>query len=384
MLRLRRPPLQRDFESFMFSNAPEYFDKNLSRSVRMAALRSALGTPDQIVHTPQDRLLYTVPYQSGTTVRVYSPDLPRSLFPYWSFRLAGSLSKTEVCAGTLASEGPLPLIGGVRTLVDGEIVKEIDLTHLRVLSHHIYRGVDTNLTNVTLGTDAAEAFSARVVQDFRTLRSQDPSATFFPSDRYGQLSVEVDWGSITTTSIPSLIGGGSYTGVSFPTSPTLQIWGKEILSPAKRAAPYWLQRYSQKVFSVSSIAQTAGVFQLPVGEVVRGILISQYTNSPRTPISTLVTGTGQVVLRANGSYRKYETTWTELQQKNQADYGIAMPTGYAFIDFMDPDNGGLYESAFRTDTGVNIFEALVDTASVANAFLQFTLVTFKPARNYVQ
>jgi len=382
-LRMRRPKLQRDFEDFVNKNAPSFFDRGLTRAARMAAFKNVLGVPSPILDTPQDRVMYTLPYVNGGTSRVYSPDIPRSLFPYWVLRLSGTFSKTEVCAGSLLTEGPLPLVSGLRVLADGEVFKEIDLTHLRVLSHHIGRGIDTNLTNITLGTDVAEAFSGRVILDWRTLRSEKPDATFFPADRYGQISVEADWGASAATSTPSLVSGGSYTGMSFPTAPTLQIVAKEILDPVQRQAQYWIQKYQQKIFSVNATAQTAAAFQLPVGEVIRGILISQYNNSPRTPISTLVAANNNIVIRANGSYRKYETTWTELIQKNQADYGIALPTGYAFIDFMDPDNGGLYKSAFDTRaTGVNVLEALVDTASVANAFLQFTLVTFKPAKNF--
>lgn len=375
--------IRSEFENFVNKNAPAYFDKSLSRETRMAAFNRVLGIPDAILNTSQDRLLFTLPYQSGATVRAYSPDIPKSLYPYWILRLAGQLTKTEGSPGTLAAEGPLTLINGFRVNVDGESVKEIDLMHLRVISHHIYRGADTNLTNVSLGSDTAEDFSARVALDFRTLRSEKPDASFFPANRYGQLSVECDWGAISATGVPSLIGGGTYSAASFPTSPTLQIWGKEILNPGKQAARYWLQRYSQKVFGVSSTAQTGGVFQLPVGEVIRGILISQYTNSPRTPISTLVAAGGNIVLRVNGSYRKYETTWSELIQKNQADYGVALPTGYGFIDFMDADNGGAFESALDTTAGISSLEALVDTVSVASAFLQFTLITFKPARNFV-
>jgi len=381
-VRFGKPALQNEFENFINRNAPAFFDRRLSRAARYAAFNRVLGTPDAILSTPQERLLYTVPYVNGGTARAYSPDIPRSLYPYWTLRLGGTLSKTEACAGTLVGEGPLTLMTGLRVLADGELIKEIDPTHLRVLSHHINRGIDTNLTNITLGTDAAEAFSARLGLDFRTLRSEKPDATFFPAGRYGQLQLEVDWTAQTATTVPGLISGGTYSAVSFPTAPTLQVWGKEILDPARLVQRYWIQKYSQKVFSVSSTAQTAGSFGLPTGEVIRGILVSQYTNSPRVPIATLVAATGNIQIRANGTYYKYQTTWTELINKNQADYGIALPTGYAFIDFMDPDNGGLYESAFRADSGISTLEALVDTASVASAFLQFSLVTFKPARNY--
>lgn len=377
-----KPQLQREFEAQMSSVAPEFFIPGVSGRVKRAAMNRVLGVPSSVLSTPQDRLLTSLSYSSGVTARKYSPDIPRSLYPYWILRLQGNLSKTEACAGTLVSEGPLPLISGMRVFADGELLQDIDPMHLRVLDHHIGRGVDTSLTNITLGTDVSEAFSARLVLDWRTLRSEKPDATYFPGDRYGQLSMEVDWAATSATSIAPLVSGGSYTGVSFTTNPTLEIWGKEILDPAKRAANYWIQKRTQKIFSVSSTAQTQGQFLLPYGEVIRGILISQYTNSPRVPLSTLVTATGNIKIRANGSFFKYETSWQELQQKNLADYGVAMPTGYAFIDFMDPDNGGLYETAFNTGNGISQLEALVDTASVANAFLQFTLVTFKPARNF--
>lgn len=380
--RLAKPPLQREFESYMHKYAPEFFDRGLPKAMRQAAFRRVLGTPDAVLSTPQDRLLYTVPYQNGGTYRVFSPDIPRSLFPYWTLRLSGNVTKTEGGAGTLVPEGPLTLVKGFRLTLDGELVKDIDLPHLRVISQHIYRGVDTSLTNISLGNDTAEAFSARVPLDFRTLRSENPTSTFLPADRYGQLAVEVDWGTQTSSTLPELLNGGTYSSVSFSTAPTLQIWGKEILDPGKRAANYWLQRYSQKIVSVSSLAQTQAAYQLPIGEIIRGILVSQYTNSPRIPIATLLPATANIKLRANGTYTKYETTWQEQTEKNLADYGIAMPTGYAFIDFMDPDNGGLYDSAFRTDKGISVLEALMDTASIASAFLQFTLVTFKPARNF--
>jgi len=275
------------------------------------------------------------------------------------------------------------LLSGIRVLLDGEVIRDVDPMHLRVLSHHIGRGIDTDLTNITLGADTAEAFAARLMMDFRTLRSERPEATYLPSHRYGQLGIEVDWAASSAAGVEAMIAGGTYTVASFATAPTLQVWGMEILNPTAMNARYWLQKITQKVFPVSSVAQTAGVFQLPVGEVLRGILISQYTNAPRTPISTLVTATGNVVIRASGTYRKYETTWGEQMMKNKADYGVALPAGYIFLDFMNPDNGGLFSHALRTDSasGITQLEALVDTASVANAFLQFTFVTFKPARN---
>lgn len=326
-----------------------------------------------MLQTNNERKLFTSNFAANTTDRKYSPDFPRSLYSKLILRLSGTLTKTEACAGTLASEGPLNLIRGLRIVADGEIIKDISATHLRVLSHHIMRGQDTNLTNVTLGSDAAEAFSARLELDFQSLRTKIPELCWFPAHRYGQISFEVDWGAYT-----DLVSGGAYSSVSFPTNPTLEVWGEEILDPVKQDAQYLIQKYSQKIFSVSSSAQTAAQFQLPVGEVYRGILISQYTRTPDTPLATLVTATGNIVIRANGSFRKVETNWTELRQRNQARYGIAMPTGYAFIDFMED---GDFARAFRADGGgVTQVDALVDTASVANAFLQFTSVTFKPSR----
>ena len=73
----------------------------------------------------------------------------------------------------------------------------------------------------------------------------------------------------------------------------MDIFAKEILDPAKRGARYWTQRYSKKIFSVNAIAQNEMPFQLPVGEVIRGLLISQYTDNPRTPIDSLIVPSGR-------------------------------------------------------------------------------------------
>ena len=118
-----------------------------------------------MLSTPQERKIFSLPYANGDTVRVSSPDLPRSVYPYWIFRLSGALSKTEGCAGTLVDESPFTLIRGLRLYQDSELIKDIDLAHLRVLSHFIYRGIDTSFKNITLGTDAAETFNARVALD---------------------------------------------------------------------------------------------------------------------------------------------------------------------------------------------------------------------------
>src|SRR5439155_18359160 len=117
------------------------------------------------------------------------------------------------------------------------------------------------------------------------------------------------------------------SAVSFSTSPTLDIFAKEILDPAKRGARYWTQRYSKKIFSVNAIAQNEMPFQLPVGEVIRGLLISQYTDNPRTPIDSLIVPSGRVEIRANGTSTKVKTTWKEIVDKNTADYDVALPKG---------------------------------------------------------
>src|ERR1041384_648368 len=377
-------PLTDEFENFLNENPPAFFDKNLSRSARGAAFRQVLGTPNTVLSTPQERLLATIDYVNGNTARVYSPQIPRSLYPYWILRLSGTYSGTEGCAGTLAAESPLPLINAIRVLADGDVVKEIDLAHLRVLSNCVFRGQDSGITaGIALGTQASAPFSARIPLDFRMLKSEKPEATFFPSRRYEQLSVEVDWAGSSATGIPNVITGGSYTGVAVAAE--LEIYGREVLGPAKQTGKYWINKYSQKIFPITA-TQAAAEFALPVGEVVRGILFSQYTNGPRTPIDTAVLYDSKIVLRANGSYRKFETTWGELTEKNAADYGLSggMPVGYAFLDFMDHDNGGLFENAFRTNrgSGIDQLDAIVDTTIISGAFLQATMVTMKPAANF--
>ncbi len=337
-------------------------------------MRSMAGVPAPVVLTPQQRKLFTQTYGGvAATLRTYSPDFTRSLYTKLILRLSGTLSKTESVAGTLAGEGPLTLLKAIRILGDGDLIKEIAGAELRVLAHIAMRGVDTELTNVTLGTDVSEAFAARLEIDFQSLRTNAPGVSWWDASRYNQIAFECDWGAVT-----DLIAAGTYTGVSFGTT-TLEVWGEEILSPVARQNTYLVSKYQQKVFSISSIAQNLMPLQLPVGEVIRGILLSQYTLSPRTPISTLLTATANVVIRITGpqgSYRKIETTWGELQQRNKAKYQVAMPTGYAFIDLSESGDIG---QALRADgAGVTAVELLVDTASVASAFLQATLMTYKP------
>ena len=334
---------------------------------------TVIGVPNPILQTSQERKLFTSSFVQNTTDRWYSPDFPRSLYSRLVFRLSGTLSKTETGAGTLA-DNCLSLIRSIRVKADGDPIKEFEPSMLRVLSHHIFRRQDTNITNITLGTDAAEAFSARFVLDFQSPNTRLPEASLFPGNRYGELSLEVDWGAYT-----DLVSGGTYTGVSFPTNPTLEVWGTEHLDPALTERRYLIHKYFTKTFSQNATAENGKQFQLPVGEVYRGVLLKQMTRTPDLGIATLLAAGANIVVRANGSYRKIEATWAELVQRNQAQYGIALPTGYAYLDFMDD---GDFNKAMRTGDAVGItnFEILADCSSVANAFLQVLGVTYKPAR----
>src|ERR1041385_100973 len=333
-----------------------------------------VGVPSPILQTTQNRRLFTSNFTQNTTDRWYSPDFPRSLYTKLILRLAGNLTKTESSAGTLA-DNCWSLIRSIRIKADGDVIKEFEPSMLRVLSHHVFRGIDTDITNITLGSDTAEAFSSRLTVDFQSPRSRLPEARFFPGDRYGELSFEIDWGAYT-----DLVGGGTYTSPSFSTNPTLEVWGEEVLNPTDRARRYLVHKYFTKTFSRNATATTADVFQLPVGEVYRGLLLKQLTRTPDLGITTLLTSTANIVIRVNGSYRKTETTWQELIARNKSHYGVALPTGYAFVDFMED---GDFNKALRTGDGVGVtqLEVLGDVASVSSAFLQVLGVTYKPARD---
>lgn len=333
---------------------------------------SRVATPAPILQTAQNRKLFTSTFVANTTDRIYSPTFPRSCYRNLTLRLAGTLTKTESSATALA-DNALSLIRGIRIKADGDVIKEFEPSLMRVYSHHIGRRQDTNMVMITAGTDTAEAFSARLVVDFQTPASRFPEATFLPGDRYSELSFEVDWGAYTD------LVTGTYTSVSFATTPTLEVWGEEILDPAIKAREFLIHKQFTKTWSVSSLAQTAASFTLPVGETYRGILLKQLTRTPDIAIATLITATQNIVVRVNGSYRKMETTWGELAQRNQAAYGVALPTGYAFIDFMED---GDFAKALRTgdNVGVSSLEIMADTTSIASAFLQAMPVTFKAGR----
>lgn len=337
----------------------------------------------RILETPQQRKLLTIDYPSGTSggpARKTSPDFPRGLYSKLIFVLAGNLTKTEVCAGTLA-DNAFSLIRAIRIIGDGEVIKEFEPRQMRVYSHHICRGQDTDATMVTLGSDTAERFEARLEVDFQFLRTRIPWLGWFPAFRYNQISVEVDWGGYT-----ELVAGGNYTSVSFSTAPSLEVWGEEIQGPDAWAfKDYILHKVQQRIASVSSVANNAGseaVYQLPIGEVYRGILVHQFKRSPDLANSSLLRGESgttydTVIVRVNGTIRRIETNWYELRRRNKAKYGVALPSGYAFIDFAED---GDLQKVLRADAGIQSVEFLASNASVASAFLGLTLFTMKPAK----
>jgi len=334
---------------------------------------AVVGVPAPIVQTVQRRKLFTSNFVQNTTDRWSSPDFPRSLYSKLDLRLAGNLTKTESVAGTLA-DNAFSLIRGIRIKADGDIVKEFEPSMMRVYSHHILRGIDTDATMITLGSDTAEAFSGRLSVDFGSPRSRLPEASFFPGHRYGELQFEIDWGAYT-----DLVGGGTYTAPSFSTTPTLEVWGEEILDPNLRSRPFLLHRCFTKTFSRNGTALAGDSFQLPVGEAYKGILLKQMTRTPDLGVSTLIASTANLVVRAQGSYRKVEATWQELVARNKAQYGVALPTGYAYFDFMED---GDFNKVLRTGDGVGItsFEVLADISNLANGILQIMPVTYKAAR----
>lgn len=337
-------------------------------------LAVVMGTPAPILQTVQSRKLFTSTMVASSTDRWVSPDFPRSLYSHLILQLNGTLTKTESSAGTL-SENALSLIRSIRIKADGDIIKEFEPTMMRVFSHHICRGQDTDLTNVTLGSDTAEAFAARLIVDFQSARTRLPEASFFPGDRYGELGFEIDWGTST-----DLVGGGTYTAVSFPTTPTLQVWGNEIINPVDRVRRYLLQRNFTKSFTRSSVAMTADSFTLPVGEVYRGVLLKQMTRNPDLASTTVIASTANIVVRVNGSFRKIETTWAELTARNKSQYGIALPSGYVYIDFMD---AGDFNTALRTGdpVGVSSFDILADVSSVSGGQIVMMPITYRAARD---
>jgi hypothetical protein len=334
----------------------------------------------KVLETPQQRKLFTFDYTSGATVRKYSPDFPRSLYSKLMLVLAGNLTKTESSAGTLA-DNAFSLLRAIRLIADGETIKEFEPRVMRVYSHHVCRGQDTDATMITLGSDTAERFEARLELDFQFLRTRAPWLGYFPAYRYNQIGIELDWGAYT-----ELVNGGTYSGVSFSTSPTLEVWGEEIQSPqAYNFDGYILHKVQQRIYALNSVANNIGSearYELPIGEVYRGILVHAFKRSPDLAQNGLLQGESgttydSLIVRVNGTFRRVETNWYELRRRNKARYGIAMPSGFAFIDFVE--DGDLYKT-LRADEGISSVEFLASNASVASAFLGLTLFTMKKAK----
>lgn len=334
----------------------------------------------KVLETPQQRKLFTLDVSAAGTVRKYSPDFPRSLYTKLIFVLAGNLTKTESSAGTLA-DNALSLLRNIRILADGETIKEFEPRQMRVYSHHVCRGQDTDATMITLGNDTAERFEARLEMDFQFLRTRAAYLGWFPAFRYNQIGIEVDVGDYT-----ALVGGGTYTSVSYSTAPTLEVWAEEVQSPKAYAFNgYLVHKVQQRIYGLSSIANSAGseqVNELPIGEVYRGILVHQFTRTPDLAINSLLRGESgttydNLIVRVNGTFRRVETNWYEIRRRNKARYGVAMPSGYAFIDFVE--DGDLLKM-LRADAGISSIQFMQSNASVASAFLGLTLFTIKKAK----
>ena len=283
-------------------------------------------------------------------------------------------------AGGLA-DNALSLLRSIRILADGETIKEFEPRQMRVYSHFVGRGVDTDMTMITLGTDTAERFEARLELDFQFLRTRAPFLGWFPAFRYNQIGIEVDVGDFT-----SLVAGGTYTSVSYSTAPTVEVWGEEIQSPkAYNFTGYLLHKCQQRIYALNGTANAAGseaVYELPIGEVYRGLLIHQFLRTPDLANNSLLRGESgttydNLIVRVNGTFRRVETNWYELRRRNKARYGVALPPGYAFIDFVE--DGDLMK-VLRGDAGISSVQFMASNASIANAFLGVTLFTMKKAK----
>lgn len=334
----------------------------------------------KVLETPQQRKLFTLDCSNAGTVRKVSPDFPRSLYSKLIFYLYGNLTKTQSAGGTLA-DNALSMLKAIRILADGETIKEFEPRQMRIYSHFIGRGIDTDLTMITAGTQTAERFEARFELDFQFLGTRGPWMGWFPAFRYNQITMEVDVGDYT-----SLVAGGTYTGVSWSTNPTLEVWGEEIQSPKAYAyTGYLVHKVQQRIYALNAVANNQGseaIYELPIGEVYRGIQIHQFTRTPDLAVNTLLRGESgttydNLIVRVNGTFRRVETNWYELRRRNKARYGVALPSGYAFIDFVE--DGDLLKM-LRADAGINSIQFMASNASVANAYLGLTLFTIKKSK----
>jgi hypothetical protein len=328
---------------------------------------------------PRERRVGTIPFVANAFGNdLFGPNggLPLSVYEYWILRLSGTFTIAGAVSGALVAENPRTLIKSVQIVVTGltgDTFVDIPLTDLVVLTEFVNNrpGAAPQETAVTSTAIGSTNFSGEYYVPFALEDMANPYRGFFAANRYAQVRLRIQWGNVNDIAA---------TGASTLTLTNTQVdlFVREFsFEPRFETAQDLLlhQRVAVLRTSVNAIAQVGLDIEIPrTASYLRGILFKQYTDTPETPIATLLLPTSQVTLLYNDTDRKYETTLAQLLGENKRNYmrSGAFPTGYAFLDLSPDGDFSLLQNMLNLQKIV----LRLDTASVANAFIRTTLVKY--------
>jgi hypothetical protein len=216
--------------------------------------------------------------------------------------------------------------------------------------------------------------------DFEFPHSSDPRRTYLNAAADLQtLSIIVDWGDL----------GDLLTDVGEAGTVTLcqlQVSGRELTDPSAKSYKYGVNTFSYQEKAVVAAANNFE-FDLKRGNLLRGILIKQYTQlAPatfHTPVDTIINATR---FNLNRDTKLEFQDWATLQGQNLLDYHMnslpfpiglpgPIPVGYAFIDFMEDGN---FNKLVPTQAFTDVILSF-DVNGIANGRIRVYPVEIYPA-----
>lgn len=279
--------------------------------------------------------------------------------------LNGSVTMDASADGALVSEGIKALINEIRIVGQPKgsgkevgILKKIDFAALYRFNHIMesIAGLELNPTPITKSA-ANSPFYVSANIDFRMPWSNNERRSLLLADQIQELYLEVDWlplASAFTAGVPSV--GSTPITLQGVVEYFTDAYSKNPQVPYDQ----FLQVYREKPVLAS---QSDFSFELNGKEKLRGIMIKTFTRSgvsTHTPVDSVI---NSITLMADNKPVKAFPSLNSLKAKNQRVYGVAMATGYSFLDFMS-------EKSFDTIFPLHLYNAVelrLDVTLVSNA-----------------
>ena len=220
----------------------------------------------------------------------------------------------------------------------------------------------TDPTPITKGSTPDFDFSLPI--DLEMPFSSDPRQSLLNTLELTSLYLNIDWGDDS-----DVFSAGTITALPV----TCRISAEEFVDEFSKRQKYSLHQFSF-IEQDSSVTSTRLSVRLKRGNLLRGVLIKQFTRAAvyyHTPVETVI---NNVSLEVNRVIRK-SYTFEELQAQNKVDYQmVSVPTGYAFLDLMP-------EARYDTliDTGkYDDVDIVFDITGVANSYIRLYPVELIP------